>query len=437
MLERLKTRKNVVNAVAAFGLNVALVFLTYRVVIQSGGLELLGLWSSLNAWIFLIRMGDAGLPDATTRFVARAQAGEASRTVRTYIDTALVTNTLLFTVLALLGYALLSSNLSLAVPDASMERLGPQAAEVLPVMLVTFVITNVAGVFAAALQGLHRGYVASRLSIAGAVVQLVGAVFLVPRIGLLGLALAQLLQQLVIAIGGAAFLRLADGQQKFRLTHVSWPAVREMVSFSYRVQFVSLCNGLFEPLSKLLLSRFGDLHLLGTFELAYKTVSLARNTVVAGAQATFPTLVHLYQKNAVSQLRATYAEISRKVTSTAALVLAGVSLFAPVISVVWSGNFSARYWTFVAILSLGHLASAYGATAYILGLAAGRVGHNLRAAVLMLAVLTATAVPSSWIFRENGVAIATALALLMGGIAVKAWNERKFLLNNNPDPLLS
>lgn len=427
MVELLKTRKNVINAVAAFGLNVVLVFVTYRIVIQSGGLELLGLWSSLNAWIFLMRAGDAGLADATSRFVARAHAGDVPGTAWMYIDTALLTNTLLFSVLALLGYALLSANLSLVVPMASMERVGDQASEVLPVMMLAFVMTNVAGVFGAALQGLHRGYIASRLSIAGAVVQLAGAVLLVPRVGLLGLALAQLLQQLVVVAGGATFVRLAGGQKVLRSSNVSWSVVREMVSFSYRVQLVSLCNGLFEPLSKLLLGRAGDLQTLGIFELAYKTVSLARNTVVAGAQATFPTLVHLYHAEDNTGLRASYASISRRVTRTTALVLIAVTLLAPLISVVWSGGYSGIYWAFVAILSIGYFSNAAGAPAYMLGLAAGRVRHNLRASLLMVGLLAAIGLPLSLVLARDGVAVATGLALLIGGIAVKHWNEHDLL----------
>mgnify|MGYP006864638276 FL=1 len=176
--------------VIAFIVNIALLFFSYRLVVMGGGLEALGLWSTLMAWIFLIRMGDIGMTSATVRYVSRLELAEHGPDTRRYVDTGIGMNGVLFFVLSIVGYLAFSALIGTLVPgDAEAQA---AAVAILPVMFLSFFLTNISGLVLSSLRAIHLGYMSAWLTVAGSLVQLVLVVTLVPRIGLLGLAMGQL-----------------------------------------------------------------------------------------------------------------------------------------------------------------------------------------------------------------------------------------------------
>src|SRR6056297_369397 len=108
MIEEFRFKRNVSMAIIAFATNVVLIFVSYRLIIGREGLEALGLWSTLTAWVFLLKIGDVGMGAATVRYVARCDSKKEPIRIRTYVDTGLIFNGVLYFVLAMLGYILLS-----------------------------------------------------------------------------------------------------------------------------------------------------------------------------------------------------------------------------------------------------------------------------------------------------------------------------------------
>ena len=88
----LNIRRNVIFSFIEVCTNTLLTFISYRVVVRLGGIQLLGIWSALMAWIGLSRLGDFGLGGASTRFVAALDARQDGARVRGYIDTAIISN---------------------------------------------------------------------------------------------------------------------------------------------------------------------------------------------------------------------------------------------------------------------------------------------------------------------------------------------------------
>lgn len=70
MSSKLNIKKNVITTVTAFFINILLTFVGYKLLVNHGGLETLGLWSILSAAIFIIRIGDVGMGSSAERHVA-------------------------------------------------------------------------------------------------------------------------------------------------------------------------------------------------------------------------------------------------------------------------------------------------------------------------------------------------------------------------------
>ena len=426
MIEKFNVRRNVITAMAAFGTNLVLVFMSYRLVITVGGLEALGLWSSLMAWIFLIRLGDVGMATATVRFVARCDIQQEGPRVRSYVDTALLINLALFTLLSLLGYGLFSANLSHIVPGSTEAQVTAQS--ILPLLFVGFLVSNISGLVLGGLTGLHRGYQAALLGIVGSIVQLGVVLWGVPRLGLAGLAWGLICQHLVMIVSGWTLFILTmrrETAQPGALLPVQFskPALREMLSFSLKTQFANLLNGLFEPLSKILIGRGSGLEILGLFELAYKVVALPRNAIVSGVQATVPSMTRLLVEDR-TEARKLFNASERRLMRASLVLSSLVVLALPAASWVVLGRLDMTLWIFTGLLAIGFLGNSTGAVAYVLCIASGRAGLLILSSVAALAMVAVFVVLGGLLGGVIGSVAGVALSLAGGGLIVRYLGQR-------------
>lgn len=418
---RFLLRKNIKYSVLAFSINLALVFFSYRLVILNGGVAALGLWSTLMAWIYLIRLGDVGMASATTRFVALRDLRSEVSSIRIYVDTGILTNGALFAALSFFGLMFFYYILHMILPfEAQLE-----AKKILPLVFLGFFLSNLSGLVLGVLQGLHVGYIAARLSITGTVLHLVVVIFLVPKMGLAGLAWGLIAQYCIQVFFGWILIQYKIPGPILPV-RFSLAAFREMFEYSVKVQASNIINGLFEPCSKILISRLGGLEVQGLYELAYKTVALPRNAVMAGAQATLPATTGLIVTDpiAVKQL---YAKVLKFVTLSTLVVLLLVVVTAPLASWLWLGRIDFLYWIFSIFLAIGFLGNTRGAPAYNLGLASGRLRYNFLSTLISIGVMLAGGFLLSSVLGPIGGVAAVAVGLISGGIFVKSRNETMIL----------
>jgi O-antigen/teichoic acid export membrane protein len=425
MSDPFNLRRNVTTSVFVFAANIVLVFFSYRLLVQQGGVGAVGLWSNLMAWIFIIRLGDVGMANAAVRFAASCDAASEPERVRRYVDTAFVMNAALFLVLAAIGWAVYAANLDVIVPSGPADQ--AIARSILPLMFTGFLLQNLSGLALGALRSIHRGYIAAWLTLAGTLAQLAIVLPLVPKIGLAGLAWGQVAQYALMLGGGWVWfllsLRKTAGRAGNPLpVHVSPAVMREMIGFSLKAQFANITNGLFEPVSKIIIGRLGGLEALGLFELAFKAIALPRNAVVSGVQASVPAMTRLMATDR-AEARKIYHRSMRTVTRAVAAVLGIVVLASPLASLFWLGRVDPDFVLFTAIIGLGFFINTTGAPAFVLGTASGRMRGNILAAAFSVAVMMAGVVSAGLWGPGWAMVVAVAVGLGGGGLYVRYLNE--------------
>jgi O-antigen/teichoic acid export membrane protein len=412
-------KKNVWFAVAEFAVNIGLVFASYRLVIMQGGVPAVGLWSTLFAWTSLIRIGDLGMVNATMRFVALRDASTERNAVRDYIETGIVANAGLFAILAVAGYFLIDAFVGhIVVPEYVAD-----AHAILPAMILGFFLLNMSSVIMGSMQGLHLGFVRSQLAVFGNLVQLVSVFVLVPRLGLIGLAWGQIIQHSVSIIIAWIIVRRAAGVEHLLPLGFKASSFREMLGFSLTSQLANVSNGLFEPVSKILVSQFGGLHVQGLYELAYKTVWLSRNAVIAGVTATMPAMTALFRQDPVKVVPV-YSRSLRLTLLAVGSLMGLVTLGSPIISIIWIGDLMWDYSIIVAIMAIGVFFNAAGAPAYNLATVTGNMSNNILVSVSVLVTLIIGGLAAAWLLPIHALIGMVAFAMGMGGLWIKARNER-------------
>ncbi|PUE28094.1 oligosaccharide flippase family protein [Limnohabitans sp. Jir72] len=428
MKTKLNIQRNVKITVLAFIVNIILTFVGFRLVVQHGGTEALGLWSMLTASIYIIRLGDVGVGSATERVIALLDVEKEPLLMRRYLDTALVLNGLIFIVLTGIIFILMNLNISWLIPGSQAEQ--SEGKKILPIILMAFILTNLGNIVLGGLRGLHFAWQGAYFSIFSGSVQLILIILLVPKIGVEGLAWAQLSQALILGLLAWLFFnRHIQFCTKLKVSSLprygSCNLLKELFGFSIRVQAVNLANGFFEPISKIMVGHSGGMALLGLYEMAFKIVALPRNAVISGVHSLTPAITRLMRQDQFEAINL-YKLAYKRVTFGTSMVLGSVILSAPLISIITIGTVNSRLICFIAIIAVGFLINSFGAPAYALGLAAGVMKFNLISSILSLCCVIFFGFVLKIIMPIYGTALACAIGLSVGGLFIR-WKNEKLL----------
>ncbi len=352
----------------------ASIFLLYRYVVVYLGVRALGVWSLVLATTSLARLGDLGASAGLSRFVAIAIARNDSSLARAYMETAILTNLLLFVILGTILYYPFWWGIKFVVPANALMI----ARSLLPYTIASFVLLNLNAVTLSALVGLQRSDLKSLVVIVAMFVQMLVAVIVVPRYGLIGLAWGQVGQYGVsTAAAWIIFLRRTkSGLQRGALLHFDSAAFRDLIGFGLKLQALNLINFAFEPATKFVMSSVCGLEALGIYEMTYRMLTQVRQIVVAPTQALVPAFAHLWEANP-SGIAGLYerAVVNSIIFGVPLLVLVG--LLSPVIGWLWLGRNDPLFVAFSIVGSLGWIASLIGAPSYLLGVSRGLVRWNI------------------------------------------------------------
>src|SRR5690554_1215540 len=180
----------------------ALLFVLYRYINMTLGVEQLGVWSVVLATVAASHLADLGLSAGVTRFVARDRARGQDTRAGQVIDTVVLTMAAL---VALLGWPLFLLGKALLPLFFGGEHLS-LALDVLPWALVSLWLTMLSTVLQGGLDGCQRMDLRAGLVLFGQLVLLGMAIWLIPIYGLIGLAWAQITQGVLLVVIGRVLL---------------------------------------------------------------------------------------------------------------------------------------------------------------------------------------------------------------------------------------
>lgn len=427
MKKKYNLKKNIYFSIFSFIINIGLVFINYKIVIYYLGIETLGLWSLLIAWANVIRFGDVGMGNASLHFLSKLNIDKDGKEIQRIIDTGLILNVFVFLILTFLGYVLLNYNLENIVENKSQFII---AKDILPILFINIFFATVSSIVFGNLLGLHYGYISSYFTVSGNIIQIILVVILVPRIGLVGLVWAQLIQYLLLLIIGLFIVKTKAKSQSYLPINFSFPTLKYMLKYSLKTQFANTTNALFEPLSKILISRYGDMTAQGIYEIAYKTASLSKNVVMSGLSASLPTFTDIIHKDNTKG-HELYKKSKSNLMKSITLMMVIVIASTPLISYLWLEEINKNYIIYVSIIYFGFFLNAYGETAYKFGLAVGKLKNNILSRIYALLSLVILSFIFGYFYQDIGVVLAVMVGLAIGGISINYLNEKSIFIKNN------
>lgn len=391
----------------------AILFLLYRFLIRTIGMEGLGIWSLVLATTSVVALAHQGFSASIIKFVAKYAARESFEEVSLLIQSAVISVGLAVALIAAGLYPIARWVLALVIPRASLA----EACAILPFALISLWCNIMQGILQAGLAGHQWITLCNYLELGGSLSYLLLAFALVPHHGLLGLALAQAFQAAVFVALTWALLRRKLPQLPLFPRRWSRDLFREIAPYGFHFQFITASQSLREPVVKALIAKFGGLAMTGLYDLASRWVVTFRELIVQANQVLVPAVSHIQERDPES-LPLLYRESYRVVFFLAVPTFAGVTVLSPLVSRVWIGRYEPIFVEFVVILAAAWLVNILSNPAYVLDLGTGAL-RWVAIGCITTAVLNASlGFLAGYYFGGVAVVAASAFSLACGYILV-------------------
>jgi O-antigen/teichoic acid export membrane protein len=341
-------------------------FLLYRYLLSRLGVELLGVWSVVLSASSLANLANFGVADSVIRFVALYSAEGDKNKMQQLIFTASLFLCGLFLLIALIIFPFADVILRFVLPAKYLK----EALMILPYSLVCLVINGINGVYASVLDGMQKHYIRTIIFSLSSLLLLVGAYLLVPRFNLQGVAFAQVMQSLFTLIFCSICVVI---QTKYNPFKWNWskPIFKQIFSYGMKFQFISLAAMLNEPITKILLGKFGGMAFVGYYEMANRLIMQARGVIVSGTQSLVPVMVNLSKD--VKDVQVFYKKIFSNVVFFAITAMCIIVLGGHLISFYWIGNIQPIFYFTILFLATSTLINLIIGPAYFFYMADGRL----------------------------------------------------------------
>ncbi len=388
-------------------------FILYWFLLNTIGVEQLGIWSIVLATTSVAGIANLGLSASVVKFVAKYIARGEEKTVANVIQTSAVSIGTFTGLILLIAYPFASWLLSLIIPVANLK----DALSILPYALLSLWIMVIGSVFLAGLDGYQRIDIRSMLFIIGAILHLILSILLVPVYGLIGLAYAQVAKSFVMLIG--SWFLLKQCLPSLSVISFRWnrKLFKEMMGYGLNFQAISVSQVLYDPITKALLANFGGLVMVGFYEMASRMILQLRALIVSVNQVLVPVVADL-QERVPSVIRNIYKNNYRLMFYVALPLYSIIIAFTPLISEIWIGHYEPIFVIFTILLAVSWFINALGAPAYFFYLGIGELKWNVLGHITIALMNIALGLMVGYILGGIGVVVAWILSLIVGSLMI-------------------
>ena len=424
--------RNAITSVGQTVVSAGLMFVLYRAVLHTLGAEGLGVWSVVIAATGAARVAELGLAGSAVKYVAMYSAqGDAPR-AGLAAETTVVSIAVGALVAAVVAFVAVRPALGWFIPPEGLA----DAQRLLPYACASLWLTSIGGAAQSALDGYHRYDLRNAALLAGQAVYVGLALLLMRSGGLVGLALAQIVQGALVL--GFAWAALRHVTREVSVVPRRWDRglFREMLGYGAQYQGLAVLRMVYDPVTKACLSAFGGLSLAGFFEMASQAVLKLRAVLIAAQQVLTPEIAERHEQRP-DEVDEVFAAANRLNWALCLALFGAVAAAAPLLSHLWIGHYVPSFVLFSALLAVGWGANALSGPGFFLLLGVGRLGPLLSSHATTAVVNVAAGVGLGWVFGGTGVVARWTLALVAGSVHLLAWLQSARGLPLGPPPGLA
>jgi O-antigen/teichoic acid export membrane protein len=396
--------------------NLLVLLIFYRYVLSRLGSEQFGVWSITLAAVSSARLADLGISASVTRFVAVEQQENNNIRASRVIDTATTLVAVIIGAVALISYPLIAKLSSLVLSETNTEL----SIQILPYALASLWFSSLASVSQGALDGCRRMDVRSILFVSGQIILLPLSILLIPRYGLLGLAVAQALQSLYLFVAFRLAVSKLFPKAHFFKIAISASLVKKLLAYGGNFQLASVAMLLFDMTAKLLISKFSGPAPVGYFEIINSSVVKIRSIMVSANQSIVPYIASMSIDN-VAAVRDFYTRNMSILFFFSMPVFSFLICASPGLSDLLIGSKERSPSFMIIALAVGWFLNTLACPAYFINLGSGTLTPNTISHIAIGVINLSSGLVLGHFYGWTGVVLAYSISLSIGSILLTCF----------------
>jgi O-antigen/teichoic acid export membrane protein len=385
-------------------------FIVYALINKYLGKEMLGVWSLVVAATSIGQISSFGFSNSMVRYLPEMFLNNKKEEIGKMIGTANFSNYFLtLPILILLYFPAMKYAGNLLNPQQLLNF-----KSIIPVSMVALFLNNLFSVYSYMIDSMQKYYLRSFVQIAGSIIFLLVSILLLPEYGLLGVALAFLIQNLL------QFIIILAMVYKLKVLQYIYPvsfhkkSFQLISSFGLKSQFISILVIFFDPLVKFFITKNMGLAATGNYEISNKIVIQVRNLLVSTNQVIIPKIV--LHKNLGTE-NSYFNEISNK--NVLFSVTAGMLnlIVAPFAVYFFSGQKDTNLMQCIIILNIGWVCNMITSVHYYSSIGLDKIGKLIYYhLILSITVVVLYLLLTYYDHKEFSFFIVPSVALFVGSV---------------------
>jgi len=390
-----------------------ILFVLYRFLLKTIGIEQLGIWSLVLATTAITQIANLGLSRSVVKFVAKYVARGENENVSGVIQTAFLSMGIFVALILTIGYPIAKWILRLIIPLESF----PSALAILPYAFLALWIMIVTSVFQAGLDGYQRIDIRSILLMGGTLLHLFLCFMLAPKFGLMGLAYARIIQNFIVFV--SSWILIKRYIPLLPIFPIKWnkKLFKEIIRYGMNFQVITIASILYDPVTKALLSKFGGLSMVGYYEMANKMIIQLRTLIVSANQVLIPVIADLKER-APKKIQSIYLSSYQLIFYLALPLYSLIIVSMPIVSKLWIGRNERIFVIFGTLLAIGWFFYTLNAPSYFTNLGTGELRWNVIGHIAIALLNVGLGFSLGFFYGGIGVIIAWVISLVLGSSIV-------------------
>ena len=348
-----------------------LYYLLYKIILAKLGSELLGIWSLILATSSIASVGGTGVTASLVKFVAEYVSQK--KKIDKLVFTSLICTVVFYSIFSVVILFLSPFIFKQIIQNNFLEV----ANKILPVSLVILLINAVASVFLSVLEGFQKNYLKNIiLSISNLAFLGFTYIFLQKQASLQSVIYAQLIQTFLVLILAYSFsVKLIEGRKSLKW---KWDSgiFKQLFSYSLKFQLISICQILYDPITKGLIGKFSGLGTVAYYEMANRLVMQFRNLIVSANQVVIPVIASAKEYSA-TDVKKIYISSFKIILPLSVVLMLALIAISPSISYIWIGSYNKEFLFCLTILSISHFFNIISGPAYFSCIGEGKLNMIL------------------------------------------------------------
>ena len=391
----------------------SMLFFIYRFLIKHIGMEEFGLWSIIMTTTSFAKLSEIGMSGRVTKFVSMHIANKKEDQACDVIQTSVLTIAVMMGSVILIAYPISDEILKIAIPLNGMTR----AKELLPYAMVSLWLGSLAGAVQAGLDGCQHIVSKNIILMITNIIFMISLLLLVPTYGILGVAIGQIIQTLLVLLISWVVLRKYLLGLPIIVNRWSLLIFKQIFKYSFNFQINSIASLLFEPISKIFMSKYGGLSSVGYYEIASQYILKLRSLLISANQVIVPATAELNEKSP-ELVRNLYLKSFRFVAYLSTIYYVGIIICSPIVSIFWLDGVNSQFLIFVSILTFGWWINNLSAPAYFINLGTGQMNGNTVLHILGGILNLLLCMFLGPLYGGTGIVLAAMIALLIASISL-------------------